>query len=174
LKNIFLLLISFSIINSSCQRKVSNYDAAIKKLVGKTWVIVKRCMNDSCYAVTDNHVYSYFPKSFKSSINTVDSTSIQFDCYDVGKNGTIKITDVFHSWIVFYSDSSTTKNNIYRMVLTWDDMRQKGNISFVSDSEFVLFRPFPEFEASNRGSNIGTKIYFKLVNTPKDILATDK
>jgi len=156
LKNIYLIISFVITFFPACGKKEHCFDKAINKLTGKSWVAIKKCVNDSCYSV-DNKYYYSFSKSHMNGISKgLDTASLQFKSYEIGKDGKEVSNDVFNSFLLFFCDASLKNENTFPIVITFGDFRLTGEVSFISESEFVL----------NINGPKSLKNYFKLAKAP--------
>ena len=149
---------------SACREKAPCFDYPIKRLMGKTWVEIKRCENDSCFTKTDS-LYSYFPKISNTYSGVYrDTASMQCYSYHRREDGNIYI-DTFTNF-QFFCDPPLKNNNTFQAFFIYKSFKQRGEIIFISHSEFVLWR---HLISVDKKYHYEIKDYFKLVKSQQEI-----
>lgn len=128
-----------------CPKHKHSYDKAIRKIMGKTWWEYKICVKDTCYSPDDSLFFDGYFNDFKnhykgyngkdlicitphplSSYKTSDGTSIHVQCNDCIP-------------LICFIDTSFNSNSYPIYWIGLGGMK-KGEILFISDSEFVMSR----------------------------------
>ena len=167
---LFLIIIP---VFAFCPKHKHSYDKAIGKIIGKTWWNYKVCKNDTCSPPDDslffdahfddfkNHYKGYGGKSltcispfaFTPNKRSIGGASTYLHCFDCIP-------------LICFIDTALIEN-AYPIYMIGLGGMKKGQISFISDSEFVMSRQSMVRVDSLNTKKIVYSFYYKLVHRIK-------
>ena len=128
-----------------CPKKNHSYDTAIGKIMGKTWWKYKVCVNDTCSSPEDSLFFDGSFDDFKNHYKGYGGKHltciipIALSPFKEGNRASIYLRCFDCMPLIGFFDTSLI-NNSYPIYMIGLGSFKKGEILFISDSEFVMSR----------------------------------
>jgi hypothetical protein len=170
---LLLLLLVVIPVLAFCPKRRYAYDNAIGKIMGKTWWQYKVCKNDTCSSPEDSLFFDGSFNDFKNYYKDYGGkcltciTPNAISPYKDGRSGASMYLPCFDCMpLICFIDTSFIEN-IYPIFLIGLGSMKIGQISFISDSEFVISRQSLVCVDSLNTKEIVYSSYYKSVHLTK-------
>jgi len=147
------------------QQKSQPYNVALRRLEGRTWLLEKRCINDTCASLSERDFFVFLSKEDAELSKKDTSTLVYQEWVESADDATVR-RNVCTAYLNFYP-SGKEKNNSFSLFYLGEAGKQFGELSFLSDSSFVIrirHIEWPEHIQDYREDQ-----YFKMAVLPKGI-----